>query len=83
MTFAVFLVEDEPQVQDSLKVVIEDFLRAEVIGAVRSETEAITWLQAHEGGKQLLVVDLLIAQGSGLGVLASLVRCGSAHTIQV
>lgn len=75
MTFAVFLVEDEPTIQDSLKVVIEGFLRAQVIGAARSEAEAVAWLRAHEGGWHLLVVDLLLTQGSGLGVLASLAQC--------
>ncbi len=75
MTFAVFLVEDEPQIQESLKVVIEGFLRAEVIGAVCSEAEAVAWLQANEGGWHLLVVDLTLTQGSGLGVLASLAQC--------
>ena len=81
MTFGVFLVEDEPQVQDSLKVVIEGFLRAEVIGAVQTEAEAVTWLQAHEGGWHLLVVDLLLAQRSGLGVLASLAHCPQKGTV--
>ncbi|MBN8754582.1 MULTISPECIES: response regulator [Variovorax] len=75
MTFAVFLVEDEPLIQDSLKVVIEGFLRAQVIGAARSEAEAVAWLQTHEGGWHLLVVDLFLTQGSGLGVLASLAQC--------
>jgi len=75
MKFAVFLVEDEPVIQESLKVVIEGFLRAEVIGAARSEAEAVAWLQANEGGWHLLVVDLFLTQGSGLGVLSALAQC--------
>lgn len=81
MTLAVFLVEDEPQIQDSLKVVIEGFLHAQVVGAARSEAEAVAWLAAHEGGWHLLVVDLFLAQGSGLGVLASLAQCAKKGSV--
>lgn len=72
MKLAVYIVEDEPLIQDSLKVVIEGYLRAEVMGAAPSEAEAVAWLRANDGGWHLLVVDLNLAQGSGLGVLAAL-----------
>ena len=71
MKLAVYIVEDEPLIQDSLKVVIEGYLRAEVMGAAPSEAEAVAWLRANDGGWHLLVVDLNLAQGSGLGVLAA------------
>jgi DNA-binding NarL/FixJ family response regulator len=76
MKLAVYIVEDEPAIQDSLKVVIEGYLRAEVIGSSPSEAEAVAWLHAHDGGWQLLVVDLKLAQGSGLGVLAAVAGAG-------
>lgn len=71
MKLAVYIVEDDPLIQDSLKVVIEGYLRAEVMGAALSEAEAVAWLLANHGGWHLLVVDLTLAQGSGLGVLAA------------
>jgi CheY-like chemotaxis protein len=71
MKLAVYIVEDEPAIQDSLKVVIEGYLRAEVMGAAPSEAEAVAWLRANDGHWHLLLVDLTLAQGSGLGVLAA------------
>lgn len=71
MKLAVYIVEDEPLIRDSLKVVIEGYLRAEVMGAAPSEAEAVAWLRANDGSWHLLVVDLTLAQGSGLGVLAA------------
>jgi DNA-binding response OmpR family regulator len=72
MTLAVFIVEDEPAIQDSLKVVLEGYLEAEVVGTAPSEAEAIAWLTANPDGWQLLVVDLFLTQGNGLGVLVAL-----------
>jgi DNA-binding NarL/FixJ family response regulator len=71
MTISVFIVEDEPLIQDSLKVVLEGYLNAAVVGTAFSEAEAVAWLQANEETWQLLVVDLLLKQGTGLGVLAA------------
>jgi DNA-binding NarL/FixJ family response regulator len=77
MRLAVYIVEDEPSIQDSLKVVIEGYLRAEVIGTAPSEAEAVAWLHANRDGWRLLVVDLKLAQGSGLGVLAAIAAGGA------
>lgn len=74
MKLAVYIVEDDPSIQDSLKVVIEGYLRAEVMGWAPSEAEALAWLHANDGRWQLLVVDLTLAQGSGLGVLAAIAQ---------
>ena len=72
MTLAVFIVEDEATIQESLQVVLEAYLCAQVVGSARSEAEAVAWLTANPRGWQLLVVDLLLKQGSGLGVLRAL-----------
>ncbi|MET3493378.1 response regulator [Variovorax boronicumulans] len=76
MPLAVFLVEDEPTIQDSLKVVLEGYLRAEIIGTAPSEAEASAWLAENPEAWDILVVDLLLRQGSGLGVLAAVAAAG-------
>lgn len=76
MPLAVFIVEDEPTIQDSLKVVLEGYLRAETIGTAPSEAEALAWLAANPKGWDILVVDLLLKQGSGLGVLSAVAAAG-------
>jgi len=78
MTVAVFIVEDEPSVQESLQVVLEGYLHAQVVGSACCEADAVAWLRANPQGWQLLVVDLTLRQGSGLGVLQALSTLGRA-----
>ncbi|MGJ7558073.1 hypothetical protein ACSFBX_27755 [Variovorax sp. RB2P76] len=81
MKLAVYIVEDDPLVQDSLKVVIEAYLRAQVMGWAPSEAEALAWLRANDGRWHLLVVDLTLAQGSGLGVLAAVAQIQASRVV--
>lgn len=83
MTLAVFIVEDDPRIQDSLKIVFEGYLQAEVIGTAYSEDKAVAWLQANEEAWQLLVVDLLLEHGTGLGVLAAASALGRKRGVVV
>ena len=78
---SIFMVEDEPLVQDSLRVVLGGFLGAEVVGSANSETEAISWLQAHDDAWRLAVVDLFLQQGTGLGVLSWLAPMKNGRTV--
>ena len=68
----VFLVEDSKHLQG----VVTDLLRSmgdfEVIGASTTEAEAIHWLVERPAGWDLVVVDLVLEQGTGMGVIA---RC--------
>ena len=43
-----------------------------IVGTATTEAEADLWLDEHPGGWELAVVDLLLEQGSGMGVVA---RC--------
>ena len=83
MTVAVFIVEDEPAVEESLRVVLEGYLRAQVVGTAPSEAEAVAWLTANPQGWQLLVVDLRLEKGTGLGVLHALSALGRTGGIVV
>ncbi len=78
---SIFMVEDEPLVQDSLRVVLGGFLGAEVVGSANSEAEAISWLQAHDDAWRLAVVDLFLQQGTGLGVLSWLAPLKNGRTV--
>ena len=48
---------------------LEDLVGARVVGCAESENEAATWLASHAAEWQLMVVDVFLKQGSGLGVL--------------
>ena len=66
----VFLVED----LSHLKGVIEDLLKSlgdfTVVASAQTEAEAILWLADHPEGWDLAVVDLVLEQGTGMGVIA-------------
>jgi DNA-binding NarL/FixJ family response regulator len=66
----VFLVED----MGHLKGVIEDLLATlgnfVVVGAARTEAEAIHWLTDPANTWDLTIIDLVLEQGTGMGVIA-------------
>jgi DNA-binding NarL/FixJ family response regulator len=72
LTIAVFLVEDLP----SLRALVAELLSTvgdfKVIAAVGTEAEARLWLDENQGAWQFAVIDLVLEQGTGMGVIA---RC--------
>ena len=72
MTIAVLLVEDIQQ----LRGVVADLLATlgdfKVVAQISTEAEANLWLEENRGAWQLAVIDLILEQGTGMGVLA---RC--------
>lgn len=81
MELRVFLVED---VQNSRTLITELFAAMgglRVVGAATTEAEAKLWLAENAGGWDLAIVDLILEQGSGLGVIQHARR--SSPTAQV
>lgn len=74
MALLTFLVEDNRTIRDNLIPALEDLVDARVLGIAETEADAAAWLAAHGGEWQLLIVDLFLKEGSGLGVLRSCVR---------
>jgi DNA-binding NarL/FixJ family response regulator len=72
MPIKVFLVEDTRQLQGVISDLlgsIGDFVFA---GTVTTEAEANLWLTEHPGSWDLAIIDLVLEQGTGMGVIA---RC--------
>lgn len=69
MPLTVFLVEDNPRIRDSLVPALADLGEASVAATAESEQEAIGWLARHKNKWDLAVVDFLLKDGSGLGVV--------------
>lgn len=74
MALLTFLVEDNRTIRDNLIPALEDLVGARVLGIAETETDASEWLAAHGGEWQLLIVDLFLKKGSGLGVLRACLR---------
>jgi DNA-binding NarL/FixJ family response regulator len=69
MELCIFLVEDNQQIRDNLIPALDDLGLARVVGFADSEPEAIEWLAQNEHSWDIVVVDLFLKEGSGLGVL--------------
>lgn len=63
----VLLVEDLPRVQLMLRELVEDPGRFEVVGVADTEDEAVNLFDARQ--PEVVVVDLNLRSGTGMGVL--------------
>ncbi|RYY95135.1 MAG: response regulator [Comamonadaceae bacterium] len=69
MTVRVFLVEDMPQMHDLLTELLAGLGDFAFAGAVRTEAEARLWIEENPDGWDLSVIDLVLDQGTGMGVI--------------
>ncbi len=64
-----FLVEDSPVIRESLIATLEELLPLEVVGSAEDEAGALQWLGKPDHAVDLVIVDIFLKSGSGLGVL--------------
>ena len=64
-----YIVEDNAAIRDNLVETLTELAGVQTVGYAETEQGACTWLAQHPRDWQLLVVDLFLQQGSGLGVL--------------
>jgi response regulator of citrate/malate metabolism len=62
------LVEDLPQMQGVVLDLLATVGEFDLVKAVSTEAEANLWLDENAGNWDLAVVDLVLEQGTGLGV---------------
>lgn len=78
MTIRVFLVEDNSLIRESLIDALEELGPVKVVGFAAAEDDAARWLVENRTGCDLVVVDIFLERGSGLGVLRA---CGGLPPI--
>jgi two-component system OmpR family response regulator len=71
-----FLVEDNTLIRHHLIAAMEDEADIRLIGTATTEAEAVAWLEENPAAWDLLVVDLFLQEGSGLGIVK---RCGKSR----
>jgi DNA-binding NarL/FixJ family response regulator len=70
-----FIVEDSQVIRDNLVATLEDFVPIVVVGTAEDEATAVQWLAQTANQVDLVIVDIFLKTGSGLGVL----RATQAH----
>jgi len=64
-----FLVEDSPVIRENLIATLEEMAPVSVIGSAGDEAQAREWLATHREQCDLVIIDIFLRKGSGLGVL--------------
>jgi DNA-binding NarL/FixJ family response regulator len=66
---ATFIVEDSAVIRENLIAALEELAPISVVGTAEDEGSALRWLGAHGNECDLVILDIFLSSGSGLGVL--------------
>jgi two-component system OmpR family response regulator len=64
-----YIVEDNATIRDNLVDALQELASVAMLGWAEAENDAKGWIAGHRGDWDLMIVDLFLKQGSGLGVL--------------
>ncbi len=64
-----YIVEDNPVIRESLIATLEELAPVKVVGTAVDESSAVEWLNQPGNHADLVIVDIFLKAGSGLGVL--------------
>ncbi|MCK9687747.1 response regulator [Scleromatobacter humisilvae] len=67
----VYVVEDNVIVLESLIAALEELAPVRVVGTASDESVAVDWLRADGERCDLVIIDIFLRTGSGLGVIAA------------
>jgi len=71
-----YIVEDSPVILENLVAALEELAPAKVVGSAADEVTAVHWLCQDGNLCHLVIVDIFLKNGNGLGVLKSLKERG-------
>lgn len=69
-----YIVEDSPVIRENLIATLEELVAVEVVGTADNESAAVYWLSQPRNVCDLVIVDIFLKSGSGLGVLSASAR---------
>ena len=82
MELRVFLAEDLASMHALIGALLASLGTLKLAGTAATEAEAKLWLEEHAGEWDVCIVDLMLAQGSGFGVIAhAAARRGQARIV--
>jgi DNA-binding NarL/FixJ family response regulator len=79
----IYLVEDSPVIRESLIATLEELAPVRVVGTAADERTAVNWLSTPGQAVDLVIVDLFLKGGSGLGVLRAAQAMPRHHLLVV
>ncbi len=78
-----YIVEDSQVIRDNLIATLEDLVPIEVVGTAEDEPTAVHWLTQSQSAVDLVIVDIFLKKGSGLGVLRAIERRNDLRKVVV
>lgn len=67
-----YIVEDSPVIRENLVAALEEMTPVRVVGTAEDERTARAWLESSADDCDLVIIDIFLRQGSGLGLLQAL-----------
>ena len=83
MLISAFLVEDKPDIRDTLVAGMQEIAPVRFVGHAASEQAAKQWLIRCHDDWQIAIIDLFLAEGSGFGVLRDCQKRGPNQKVVV
>lgn len=71
MALRAYVIEDHPSVSESLAGALVELADVQVVGQATTEAQACDWLSANPEAWDLVIVDIFLKEGSGVGVMAA------------
>ncbi len=78
-----YVVEDSPVIRESLIAALEELAPVTVVGTAEDEFTAVQWLSQPNNHFDLVIVDIFLKSGSGLGVLKATNALLQRHNVAV
>lgn len=69
-----YIVEDSPVIRENLVAALEEMTPVSVVGTAEDEATARDWLERGDADCDLVIIDIFLRKGSGLGVLQGLAQ---------
>ncbi|HEX3141829.1 MAG TPA: response regulator transcription factor [Rhizobacter sp.] len=68
-TLRTYIVEDSAVIRESLIDLLEETVPVQVVGTAEDEFTALRWIDSDNNTCDLVIVDIYLKGGSGLGIL--------------
>jgi DNA-binding NarL/FixJ family response regulator len=78
-----YIVEDSQVIRENLIATLEELVPVEVVGTAEDESTAVQWLARPSNEVDLVIVDIFLKAGSGLGVLKAASSLPQQHNVVV